>query len=456
MRVHGDEAALHLRRLAQAIGAAFHRFDIDDIARTEHADRRFRRLAVALGGAVGPGHRLGLDAARDALLDDLAGGFLARLQADIRAAVVDGKHDGELPFRHVGEGVDLGQFHAPVTTDLDGLDRAVEAAALVIAQKTVLQRLAGRDLDARVERGAHRKATFVKRVVAVALDDLAADFFGEVIRGEEIGAAVARGHAERLGFRLRAVALGDVAVLHHAVDDPVAALDGRFGAAEGMVVRRPLRQGCEIGGLGDGQLGDGLVEIGERRAGDAVGIEAEEDLVQVELENAVLGIGLFDAEGEDGFLDLAVHGLVGGEQEVLRDLLRDGRRADGAAARTEVLQVDHDGAEEARHVDAGMLVEILVFGGKEGSLHAVGDRLDRQVEAAFAGIFGHQRAVAGMHARRHRRRVAVEHLIIGEILCDTSEIEGNHCRHAEEEHGANPEEISKQSDHEPVTDALCL
>jgi hypothetical protein len=73
-----------------------------------------------------------------------------------------------------------------------------------------------------------------------------------------------------------------------------------------VVVARALRQGREIGGFLDGQLVDRLVEIGQRSGGDAVGVQAPEDLVEIKLENPVLGIGLLDAEGEDGFLDLAL------------------------------------------------------------------------------------------------------------------------------------------------------
>jgi hypothetical protein len=145
--------------------------------------------------------------------------------------------------------------------------------------------------------------------------------------------------------------------------------------AERMVVRRRLGKRSEICGFGDRQLVDRLVIVGQRGAGDAVGAEAEENLVEVEFENAVLRIGLLDAEGQDRFLDLALVGLVLGEQEVLRHLLGDRRRA---LARAGLQIVDH-GAEEAGHVDAGMLVEILVLGREEGRLDPVRDRLDRQV-----------------------------------------------------------------------------
>jgi hypothetical protein len=72
-----------------------------------------------------------------------------------------------------------------------------------------------------------------------------------------------------------------------------------------------------------------------------------------------------------------------------------------------------------------MLVEILVFGRQEGRLDAVGNGLDRQIQAPLARIFGHQRAV-----RRHERAWLRMRVVTG---------------------GANTEEISNQSDHQPGT-----
>jgi hypothetical protein len=55
--------------------------------------------------------------------------------------------------------------------------------------------------------------------------------------------------------------------------------------AEGVIIVGRLRKRCKIGGLGDGQLVDRLVEIGQRSPGDAVGVQAKEDLVEVEFED---------------------------------------------------------------------------------------------------------------------------------------------------------------------------
>ena len=82
--------------------------------------------------------------------------------------------------------------------------------------------------------------------------------------------------------------MADVAVDDHLVDDPVAALQRAVCMLERMVVVGAFRQGGQIRGFRDRQLIDRLVEIGERRAGNAIGAEAEEDLVEVEFEDTVL------------------------------------------------------------------------------------------------------------------------------------------------------------------------
>ena len=127
-----------------------------------------------------------------------------------------------------------------------------------------------------------------------------------------------------------ASSLGDVAVLGHLADDPVPPLGGFLLLAERMIVVRRLGQGREIGDLLDREVLELLVEVGEARRGDAVGADAEIDLVEIELEDLVLAVGALDADGEDGFLDLALERAVAREQEVLGHLLRDGRGAFGA------------------------------------------------------------------------------------------------------------------------------
>ena len=53
-----------------------------------------------------------------------------------------------------------------------------------------------------------------------------------------------------------------------------------------------------------GDLGERLAEVGLGGGGEAVGPLAEEDLVDVDLEDLVLGEARFDLEGEQCLVDL--------------------------------------------------------------------------------------------------------------------------------------------------------
>jgi hypothetical protein len=192
----------------------------------------------------------------------------------------------------------------------------------------------------------------------------------------------------------------------------VPALDGAVLVAERIVVLRRLRQRREIGRLPDRQLVDRLVEVVERRRRHSIRAEAEIDLVQVKLENLVLRIGLLDAQREQRLLDLPLVGDLVRQQKILRDLLRDGRSADGPLAGSAIPEIGHERAEDARHVEPVVLIEILVLGGKERRLEKVGHCLDGQVKPALLGVLRHQLAVGGMDAGHHRRLVIRQPVVV--------------------------------------------
>ena len=72
---------------------------------------------------------------------------------------------------------------------------------------------------------------------------------------------------------------------------------------------------------------DGLAEIVQGRSGHAVIAETEIDIVEVELENAILRKGEFDPQRQKRLANLALIGTLVRKQEVLGHLLRDRRRA---------------------------------------------------------------------------------------------------------------------------------
>src|SRR3546814_13453803 len=107
---------------------------------------------------------------------------------------------------------------------------------------------------------------------------------------------------------------------------------------------------------------------------DAVRVAAEEYLVEVELEDLLLGQRLLDLPGEDRFLGLArVADLVAHEQ-VLGALLGDRRGADRAARMREV---GPRRVGDAREIDAVTLEEGAILGG-EDRLHHQQREVQRQ------------------------------------------------------------------------------
>ena len=144
-----------------------------------------------------------------------------------------------------------------------------------------------------------------------------------------------------------------------------------------------------------------LAEVDLRRRREAVRALAQVDLVHVELEDLVLGQGLFDLPGQQRFVDLALQGLFAGQEEVARHLLRDGR---GALARA-AGQVVQRGAHDADVVDAAMLVEAVVLDRQHRLFHDLRDVLDAHQVAPLLAEFADQHVVGGKDPQRNLRPV---------------------------------------------------
>ncbi len=226
--------------------------------------------------------------------DDRAGFVSLGLKTDPYGGIADVERHRQDPRLDVAVGWNVGQRHAPILTDVDRLQRSMPTVGLVITHKTIDKRLTRHQLNLWVERRANRKAALVKLLLAVPFLQLAADFFREEPGSNGIRRKHARIDDQRLGPRLIRLFGGDVAVLLHAADDVVAPLHGAVVIAERIQRTRLLRQSRQIGDFGDRQFVHGLIEIIERRGGDAVVGKAEINLVEVELENLLLRIrGLY-------------------------------------------------------------------------------------------------------------------------------------------------------------------
>mgnify|MGYP000916171738 CR=1 FL=1 len=138
---------------------------------------------------------------------------------------------------------------------------------------------------------------------------------------------------------------------------------------------------------------------------DAVAAVPEVDVVQVELEDLVLGELLLEPAREERLPDLALVGALGVEEQVLDDLLRD-RRA--ALARAPALEVHEHRAPDAQVVEPLVLVEAGVLGREDRELDVRRQLLDRHHRAPLDEELGEEGPVAREHPGDLGRVVGLE------------------------------------------------
>ncbi len=189
----------------------------------------------------------------------------------------------------------------------------------------------------------------------------------------------------------------------------------RLGKAERIVIVRRLRQRGEHRRFGEAEFIEWLVEIGLGRRGDAIGLLAEIDLVEVKLQNPLFGEALVDAKGQNRLADLAPEGRLVAEQHVFCELLRNGGGADRPPSLVEMPKIGDGGAQDGERIDAAMGPEILILGGDEGLFDDIGNGGIGRIDAPLLGKLGHQRAIGREHPAHYRRLIILEPGDIGKI-----------------------------------------
>ncbi len=220
-----------------------------------------------------------------------------------------------------------GQRRTPVAGDGDMVLGAAPAMTPVIAHQTGAQRADGIVLQPRVQRGAHLQAAIQHLLAAILLVEQAPhllDIIGDV--GGLAAPGPGLGH-QRLGLGFAGLCLGDVTVAEHLIDHPVAAVERGLVMEARIVIAGRARQRRQERHLRDVELVERLVEIVQRRGGDAVIALPQIDLVEVKLQHLFLRISGVDAHRQNGLAHLARHLEFGIEQEQARHLLGDGGSA---------------------------------------------------------------------------------------------------------------------------------
>lgn len=206
---------------------------------------------------------------------------------------------------------------------------AAVAVALVIVDEAVADRLAGGVLQVAADRGDDLVALGIG-LAAVAADHLGTGHLGDVGRIQFGGLHVVGGVDRLLDGGLVAL-LVDEAELEHALEDPVAPLRTAGRVDQRVVARGRFRQAGDHRHLGQAQVFDRLAVIDLCGSLDAIGTVAQVDLVDVELEDLVLGQLSLDLQGQEDFIDLSREASFIGKEVVLRYL-----HGDGAAASLDV------------------------------------------------------------------------------------------------------------------------
>ena len=256
------------------------------------------------------------------------------------------------------------------------------AGALLVSRQAFLQRLFRRLLQLRMDGRAHCVGFVGQPLHAGDLLRLAAELVDDVV------AVVAplprqRGDVQLQRHRVLELRVGDDAVLLHAAEHIGHALLRAHALAVGVVVARSLGEAGEEGAFGEREILGVLAEIGARRQLDAPRRAAEEDRVQIDLEDFLLAQRLLDPRGDDHLADFPLVADLVADQEILRHLLRDGRAALPAFR---IGNVADEGADHTALVDSGMLEEALVFRRDERLLHVLGDVGELDPEAAVVWL----------------------------------------------------------------------
>ena len=223
-------------------------------------------------------------------------------------------------------------------------DRALQRPAWHTApaferREALGQRGLGAPLNDRIEAREDLQAFVLEVLLTIDPAQLAPHYLGEG-READGHAGCARRDTERCAAQELRVPSGEHALLGHARQHIVAALEGAARMAARVVQRRAAHHAGQEGQLRRGQLGERSAEIelrGEPEAMDrARPVLAEIDLVDIGLEDLLLAVTQLQQERHECLADLAPQCALGIEIKVFDELLGQGAAALPNLARTQV------------------------------------------------------------------------------------------------------------------------
>ncbi len=179
---------------------------------------------------------------------------------------------------------------------------------------------------------------------------------------------------------------------------------GPLGVAARVEIGRPLEHADQQGRFGIVQLRQRLAEEKDRRQAEAVdgpvAVLAEVDLVDVGFENLLLAVVGLQQQRHDHLGELAAQGALGGQEEILDQLLGQGAPPLDTVAAGGLDQ----GPENPPRVDAVMGIETPILRSDQAVDHRVGNLGEPDQDAVFV-VAGIDAADQGRIEADQRQRV---------------------------------------------------
>ncbi len=428
--------------------------DIDAVDRLRGGDTQvdlaIGRAAVVLGGVVPDAHRTRsgvLAVGQDPLLQGLGEHEGLERRAGLASGTAAQRSEGE---------VDPGGVEVAPTDH--GLDEAGERLHRhqrhlqwrFGVRKGLVNRTFGLGLHPGIERGVDAQALLIDGILPVAVGEVALEVVDEVgvgglgvLPGVHEGGAGGRrlpsgpGHPHPLGDGFGVLLLGDHPLFEHGVEDDQAPLLGEGGVASRLVAARRRDEPGQQRRLGEGQVGDRLVEVGLRRRSHPIGALAEVDPLEVAEQDLVLVDLAVELAGHDGLAHLARQRALTTHVGVLDVLLGDG----GAALHHPVVaDVGGQGTQGAEDVDAAVGVEPAVFAGHHRLLQHLGD-------------FARRHRLGGLELPEDADLVPVDVVDAADAGLDAGSSLGEAGRQREEQQGGEHHQPPDQRDDDGGDDA---
>ncbi len=308
-------------------------------------------------------------------------------------------------------------------------------------QQILLHGTLRRLLHLQIHRGVNLQTLGIKGLATVILFQIATNLLGKV-RCADCMTIDAGMDGQLLRQRLVRLGTGDILFVDHLSQHIFLPFPGfRQILVRGVTARR-LRQTGQKSTFSKSQLFDILRKIVLCRRLHSVRTMAKEDLVEIKIKNLLLGQGIFDPPGKDGFLEFTGEFLFRGQEETLGHLLGNGAPPLHNAAGHDIL---HRSTKNRDEIDTGMLVKIGIFRRNKGLRQLLRQPGNRDKDPSFPGKFGNLRAVIGKDPGDDWRAIVRQTLDFGQGTIDIKISADQSNRHQPDQQGNNNENDLERS-----------